>query len=55
MKARVIKNYYSENGGVNNVTVFQVWKSFYILKSFRGKTAEYRANRFAEKINSQHS
>lgn len=52
MKANVIKNHYSANGGTNNVIVFQVSKGFSLLKCFRGATAEKRAYRYCNQINS---
>lgn len=51
MKAIVIKNYYSANGGTNNITVFQVYQGYCMVQAFRGKTAEYRANRLANQLN----
>lgn len=51
MKATVIKNYYSANGGTNNITVFQVCQGYCMVQAFKGKTAEQRANRLSNRLN----
>lgn len=51
MKATIITNYYSANGGTNNATVYQVYQGYYMVQSFRGITAENRANRLVNRLN----
>lgn len=51
MKATIIKNYYSANGGTNNVTVYQVYQGYCMIQSFRGVTAEKRASQLVNRLN----
>lgn len=46
METAVIKNHYSSNRGTNNIIVYQVFRGYALLKTFRGKTAERRAYKY---------